>query len=153
MSSYVFDTVKIRIARGEITFYNIPDGGYRLALVTSAAFANMSTGALSDKVTWEDVKHTEITQDVNYNSEGYNGHQKLKNIGLYEEDVDGFTQLKISATDISFPISTINADGAIIYKDDSHLTLIEAIDFGGKISSNNGVFLLELATKGWLRIH
>lgn len=153
MSSYTFDRVKLAVAKGELTFYNVLDNDFYLALVTSAAFDNMENGALSDSILWSDVQHTEITQNVNYNTEGYTGHQGLKSVGVLEVDVDGLTQLKVSATDISFPISKIDADGAIIYKNDSHLTLVEAIDFGGKMSSNNGVFILELSTKGWIRIH
>jgi len=153
MSSYTFDRIKLAIAKGELTFYNVNDGDFKLALVTSAAFDNMATGALSDSILWSDVEHTEITQDVNYNTEGYDGHQDLKSVGLLEVDVDGLTQLKVSASDMTFPISQIDADGAIIYKNDSQLTLIEAIDFGGKVSSNNGVFIIELSKNGWIRIH
>ena len=153
MSSYTFDRVKLAVAKGELTFFAVNDGDFRLALVTSAAFDNMANGALSDSILWSDVEYTEITQDANYNTDGYTGHQQLTSVGLLEVDVNGLTQLKVSASDISFPISTIDADGAIIYKNDSRLTLIEAIDFGGKVTSNNGVFILELSKLGWIRIH
>lgn len=155
MASYTFDSIKLKIAKGEITFYGIPDGGFKLALVTSAAFASPTTGNLSDNEFWNDsvVSATEITEDANYNNTGYTGHQDLTNIGIVEVDVDGFTQLKVSANDISFPVSQIDADGAIVYKNDTNKTLIEAIHFGGKISSNNGVFILDLSTQGWIRIH
>ena len=153
MSSYVFDNVKLKLAKGEITFFAVPDGAYKLALVTSAAFQNIENGALSDNEFWSDVSGTEITQNINYNTQGYNGHQDLKNVGLLEVDVNGLTQLKISATDISFPISKIDADGVIIYRNDINKTLIEAIHFGQKVSSNNGVFIIELSKNGWIRIH
>ena len=57
----------------------------------------------------------------------------------------------ISATDISFPISTIDANGAVVFKNDTSGTLVNAIDFGSKISSNNGVFQVPVSN-GFVKI-
>jgi len=150
--SYTFNKIKLKMAKGELKFYGIPDGGFKLVLVTSAAFENQETGALSDNEFWGQVSGTEITQDGGYNTDGYTGHQDLINIGTQEVDVNGLTQLKVSATDISFPVSTIDADGAIVYKNDTNKTLIEAIEFDVKQISNSGVFYINLSKNGWIRI-
>lgn len=152
MSSYVFDHVKEKMAKGELTF-DAPDGAYKLALVTSAVFDDFANGALSDAEGWyADLSGYEITEDSNYNTAGYTGHQNLINLGFIETDVAGFTDIKVSATDIVFPISTIDADGAVVYKDDTNGTLIVAIDFGGRIISNNGTFQVNTSQKGFLKI-
>jgi len=153
-TSYVFDHVKMMVAKGQIIFYNIPDGGFKLALVTSAAFDNFSAGAFSDYEYWNDVSAAEINvTGSGYSSKGYTGPESLVNNGTSEEEVNGFTQVKVSATDMSYPISTIDADGAVVFKNDSTCTLITAIHFGEKKSSNNGSFIIDLSTEGWIRIH
>jgi len=153
-TSYVFDHVKLLIAKGELKFYNIPADGFRLALVTSAAFDNFATGAFSDYMYWNQVSGSEINAPGSgYNYTGYTGPESLINNGTLEEDVDGFTQLKVSASDIAYPISTIEADGAVVYKNDAQGTLVTAIHFGEKKSSNNGSFIIDLSTDGWIRIH
>lgn len=154
MSSYKFDSVPLKIAKGQITFYGVVDGDYKLALVTSAAFDNLSTGSLSNFSTWNEVSGTEINVvGSGYNSTGYTGLQSLEGVGLLEVDVNGFNQLKVSANDITFPLSTIDANGAIIMKNDADKTLINAIDFGAKKPSNNGAFVVNLSKDGWIRIH
>jgi len=152
MSTYVFDNVKSLMAKSQLSFYGVPDGGFKLALVTSAAFTNSETGSLSDEQYWSGVSGTEITEDSAYFTVGYTGHQDLNSVGLLEVDSGGYTQIKVSANDISFPVSKIDADGAIIYKNDTNKTLIIAIDFGEKKRSSDGVFNMGMSENGWIRI-
>jgi hypothetical protein len=151
MAGYVFDTVKLKVLKAEITF-DVPDGTYKAALVTSAAFIDFGTGALSDKEFWSEVSGTEITEDSTYNTVGYNGPENINNSGFTEVDVFGFTQQIVSADDISYPVSTIDADGVIIYRNDASGTLINAIHFGQKISSSQGVFNMPFSTDGYIKI-
>tara|TARA_Y100000310_G_C20704329_1_gene833671 strand:- start:39256 stop:39717 length:462 start_codon:yes stop_codon:yes gene_type:complete len=153
MASYTFDGVKLKVAKGEMIFFGVSDGDFKMALVTSGVFENQSTGAMSDSTVWDDVSACEITENVNYNTVGYTGPVDLTNVGTLEEDVNGFTQLKVSAIDVSYPVSQIDADGAVVYKNDASKTLVEAIHFGSKISSNNGVFNVNISNNGWIRIH
>lgn len=151
MGSYVFDHVKLKIAQSNLSFKNVTDGSFKLVLVTSGVFDDFNNGALSNETSWDDISEYEISEP-DYNTDGYTDSIDLNDVGTLEVDVGGFTELKISATDISIPVSKIDACGAIIYKNDEDNTLISAIDFGGKVSSNNGVFVINLSTNGWLRI-
>ena len=107
MSTYVFDGVKLKVAKSELSFYGVPDGGFKLALVTSAAFENSETGSLSDEDYWSGVSGTEITENSAYFTTGYTGHQDLNSVGLLEVDSGGYTQIKVSASDISFVVPLI----------------------------------------------
>ena len=41
MASYTFDRVKLAVAKGELTFYGVSNGDFKLAWVTSAAVENV----------------------------------------------------------------------------------------------------------------
>lgn len=149
MASYTFDSLKSKMATAEITF-DVPDGSYKVALVTSAVFANPSTGALSNSEFWNEVSAYEITEDVNYNTESYVGPENMTNVALIETDNSGYTNVNISATDIVYPISTIDANGAVVYRT-SDGRLICAVDFGVKRISNQGTFTVALSN-GFLQL-
>jgi hypothetical protein len=149
MASYIFDGVKLKIFTGNMDF-EFADGDLKLALVTSAVFANWNTGALSDSDYWYELSAYEITEDSNYNTSGYS-QQDLNNVGLNEIDVNGFTHLVVSADDINFAISTIDAYGAVIYESADE-SLVVAVNFNSLVSSNNGTFNIPLSTTGVLKL-
>ena len=152
MASYTFDQIKVNVAIGAFDMSNVPDGAYKVALVTSAVFADEATGSLASETSWDDISQHDITNSASYNNEGYTGAVDITNVGILSGAVNGFVQVKISATDVVFPQSQIDADGAVIYKNDVNKTLYQAMDFGGKQSSNNGIFTIPMADNGFLRI-
>lgn len=151
MASYVFDQVKKFVAAGTIKF---DIDNYRVVLVTDAAF----DPSFSSYDTWDEMSDVEITQNSEYNREGYPGHSdsapgtQLKNVGYVlgdDQDDDGYPDVVVYSDNITYNVSTIDAAGAIILRGrtDGKYDLISALDFrtpggGNYISSNNGVFSL-----------
>ena len=150
MSSYTFDHLKEKMAKAEINF-DVVDGAYKVALVTSAVFENEETGSMSDYTSWSEVSAYEISEDAGYNSISYVGSENINNIGFVNINNGGYTTVKLSASDVVYPISTIDANGAVIYANDANKTLICAVDFGRKIISNNGTFTISLSN-GFLQL-
>lgn len=145
MASFVFTNAKLLLSTGDLSF----DGSesiYKLALMGSDFF---EISDVASKTEWGDIKSTEIpTNDVTkYTSKTLNGVQSTpKNDG----------SCIISADNISYPISTISASYIVIVKSsvgsddiiyDTDL-LVTAIDIriaGNPVTSNNGVFNINLS--------
>lgn len=155
MSSYIFDQIKPLVATGGINF-QMPDDVLYIALVDHTIFDDFNNGAMSNSSIWSDISNNEIINDTSLNINGYE-ILPLINITLTYVEVSGFTQVHVKANDILYPISTIDAYGAVIFRNDNGNvngpdgTLITALDFGGRVSSNNGVYTVKLSD-GFLRI-
>jgi len=152
MSSFIFDKAKLKIAKKEIDFI---DDTFKIALVTSAAFVD--PGPTSNLENWGDVSATcEITTDGSYSTDGYvAGGVELTNVDFIEVEDGRFTAFTVSATDVDAwdggVLSTIDADGAIIYDTSASNANICAIDFGSKASSSNGALTVP-TSNGWLTL-
>lgn len=139
MASYVFDHIKNKVSDGSVNF---EDANYKMILVSSEVFNNSET--IKTKTDWSEVSAYDI-QTSEYNTLGYNGPEDLSNIGSISADGN----ITLSADNITYLVSTIDADGAVIYTSEEGLFC--AIDFGGKKSSDNGVFDLNFSN-GFLKI-
>lgn len=160
MSSYVFDQIKPLVSEGNINF--VQSGLFYIALVDETAFADFTTGALSDFAEWSDISaNHEIINNPALNSVGYQ-ILPLNNVSSTDVDVNGFTQTLIEADDIIYQASKIDAYGAVVFMNDNggvdgggqpiyNGTLVTALDFGGRVSSNNGIYTISLSG-GFLRI-
>jgi len=161
MSSYVFDDIKNLVAKGQIVF-EVPDNTFYLALVNEEVFMDFTNGSLSNSKRWSDISDNEINASgSSLNNSGYE-IRPLLGVTVDNVDVNGFTHTIVKAADVNYQISTIDAYGAVIFKNDegsvnpdgSHNydgTLINAIDFGERVSSNNGVYTIKLS-EGFLNI-
>jgi len=147
MASFVFTNAKLLLSTGDLSFDDVNDSVvYKLALMSSD-FGDISN--ITSKTVWDDVKSTEIpTNDVTkYTS------RKLSGI---KSEPNGDGSYIISATNISYLISTISASYIVIVKSsvgsddiiyDTDL-LVAAIDIriaGNPVTSNNGVFNINLS--------
>ena len=149
MASFVFDKVKERIAKGEINF----DGNenLKLALVDESFW---SVAALKNQEKWVTggIKGFEIHEEG-----GYTGAVDLENVVV---EFNQATQYEYNAyvkcDDVTFGTNTtISARGAVVYEDDEEDdgNLICAIDFGGNVSSSNGVYEINFDWyKGFLKL-
>jgi len=158
MSSYIFKNVKKYAAIGKLNFNN---GIYRVALCTHELVDTPKT--YWDKEYWSDINEFEITNVTGYPNDGYEttptapGHP-LQGIGVvYKDDAgipcdDGLEDILVYANDVSYNISHIKADCAVIMKKNisGQYELICAIDIrvdGQSVISNNGVFKLLFSEK------
>jgi len=146
MASFVFDSVKDKVANGTINF--VADNIFKVALVSEDFF---DVSHISTKTKWSDVSGYEITNTSN-NDIGYS-QQYLAGVNTTTETVGSYTNTIIKADDINYGnTSTITARGAVIFRADTYETLILAIDFGEDVMSTNGVFTLKFSETGFLKI-
>lgn len=157
MASFVFNGIKKQIGNGTFSF-NVNDGQLRLALFSSGIFDNNNL-TYSSKTRWDEIKHLEITEVSGYNSEQY-GPKSLTGVGIGDlADAggvcdDGLLDQKVYANDVVYPVSTIDADCALIVRtastsgqiqdDDLPVMAIDIRNNGNTISSNQGVFTIRL---------
>ena len=152
MSSYVFDNIKPMISSGGIDFSPGTANPYSLALVTSGVFADNTTGNFSNSATWSQISDYDITNDSSYNNTGYTAPVNIASVSaVNSDDSNQYTETILKADDINFNVSTIDARGAVIFRNDVDQTLVCAIDFGSIISSSNGIFTINLSD-GFLKI-
>lgn len=160
MSSYVFDQIKPLVATGSFNFA-VGDNVFYIALVNETVFDDFANGAMSSEINWSDIESSDISQDANLNNAGYE-IKPLVGVTLVDVDSLGFTQTHVMADDVLYPISTIDAFGAVIFRNNAGSIggggqpvydgqLITALEFGGRVSSNNGVYTIKLSD-GFLRI-
>jgi len=174
-SSYIFDQVKrwaatkglgINIYNSTDDTYSAPDGLFRIALATPGALDQ----SFSTYTKWSEISSYEITKISNFNDEGYpdsdtHPGSPLKDVVMSNTtDIDGDALIdsKISAKDVIYPVSTIDAGSAIVMRDDGNgdYDLIATLDlrvddvFGSFVSSTSGVFslILNSASGGFLII-
>lgn len=184
MASYIFDQVKRWVALTNFTFV-ANDGVFKIALMDSRLLnGNTVLDGIrnSAKSTWGQVKKYEITRsDEGLNYTGY-VQSPLRNLGSTEEednsgDVcdDGLPDSIVYATNVTFPVSTIDAYCAVITRDvtgrsapvqdvsgivniisddDELVAVLDLSTNNNKVSSNQGVFTLKLdeASGGYLKI-
>ena len=142
MSSFVFNIAKERIAKGEINFDEKEN--LKLALVNEGLFTSSNIETSS---TWTDeVDMFEIDEEGEYTK----GGPEL--LGVEVTDADEHGHVYVKCDDVTFGTHlTISAYGAVVYEDDGNL--ICAIDFGGNVSSSNGVYEINFdSTKGFLKL-
>lgn len=139
MASYVFDHIKNKVSDGSVNFET---ADYKMILVNSEVFTDST---IKTKTDWSEVSAYDIRETSSYNTSGYNGPKDLSNIGNISADGN----ITLSADNITYPVSTIDAEGAVIYTSEEGLFC--AIDFGGKKSSDDGVFDLNFSN-GFLKI-
>lgn len=160
MASFVFNNIKSQLALGTFSF-KVNDGQFRLALLTSGIFDNNNV-TYSGATKWSEIKSFEINQSSNstYNSNQYSqkiiynvGTGVVTDNGTAECD-DGLPDVKVYANDVVYPVSTIDADCAVIIKtsnttgdiddDDVPVLALDIRNNGKTISSNNGTFSIRL---------
>ena len=148
MSSFIFDQVKDMAVKGQLDFTS---GTFKLALLDNTIVD--SPASWSDKTLWSEIEQYEIDESaVGYNYVGYT-QKTLTNVGVTTDtndaDGDGLTDYKVYADNVTWVQSTIDADCAVIYKDDgATLSLICAIDLrpnGTTVSSTVGTFTVTLS--------
>jgi len=150
MPSFVFNKFKGDLFGGAHVL-SAANGTYAVALVvTSAAFASGVSATNIDSVSaWSALSATwGIAGKDGYNSTGYTP------IGLSATvtSADTTTDKGVwAASNISWPSSTIDADGCVIYRV-SDGAMVCAVDFGGKKSSSNGDFTIEWNAAGILNL-
>lgn len=149
MASFIFEHVKTKIANQSIKLVDV-DNIYKIALLDDTILNDVNT--YSSKTVWSDISQFEITNITEYNHEGYS-QKFLKNIkgenvtsnGTCDDTIPDY---KISADNIVYNVSTIDADCAVILRNvGSDPELIAALDLrhnGEKISSNQGTFTIRL---------
>ncbi len=147
MASYMFDQVKILAATQAIKFVD-NDGIYMLALLDDTI---LDKTTYSGKTKWSDISSYEISNVSGYNSLTYEQRPITNMVGETLTDAggacdDGLPDYKVSAQNIIYNVSTIDADCAVIMRK-SDGALIACLDLqsnGSKISSNMGVFTVRL---------
>lgn len=158
MASYIFNEFKhILLDDDDGVVFNVDD------IATSATFiialVTNSVSAVANKTTATFVTNWDINANANsatYSSIGY-AHKRL-----YVTDAGGssttatikyvkFADVATSAANIIWTNSTIDAYGAVIYKE-SNSKNVCFIDFGGKKSSNSGNFKITQNTNGFISL-
>jgi len=153
MASFVFSNAKLQLSYGNLSF-EPGEGVYKLALMSSDI---RSISGVVDFITWGQIKTHEVDDNdtTKYTPKMLSGvTSERKNNG----------ECIISADNVSYPISTISASYIVIVKsstnngiinDDDILVLaIDVRNGGNPITSNNGVFNINLnsASGGFLKI-
>lgn len=145
MPSFIYNRFKINIARGLI---DISASDINIALVTSA-YAGLSSGtsatATDTHYTWGDVSATEVS-GTGYTTGGY----ALSAVTLTQNDTTNAADW--DCADITWSNSTIDAWGAVIYKNSGTKPLIMCFDFNGKKSSYISDFKITINTLGLMNI-
>ena len=159
MASFAFRHFKDMLMRDTLTsgtvFYpenTNTSATYIMALVTSAVFSIPTPINQTFQSSWD------ISNNVGYNSSGYtSGSKRLFSTvaGMPQSSVFSsmmFKEVSTSSTNMTWTNSTIDAYGAVIYKE-STLENILAIDFGGKQSCINGNFqIVQPTNTGFLEL-
>ena len=164
MASFVFRHFKDMMMRDTLTsgtvFYpeNINTSAtFIMALVTSAIFVNSNIVNFTNtyptfQASWD------ISNNPAYNSSGYTSGAKrifATTAGLPTSiffSSMAFKEVSTSSMNITWPNSTIDAYGAVIYKESTSENII-AIDFGSKQSSINGNFqIIQPSNTGFLEL-
>jgi len=169
MSSFVFDQIKEFAVDGTLNFKSVPDGMYRVALLTNTIVDSPET--YSKKTLWSEIMIYEITLAQGYNVINYpdnvNGKpgSPLTGVNVYDLPDNGSSggdrlmDKVVAANDIIYNNSTITADCAVIMRarTDGDYDLITALDIrenGASVNSSNGTFtlLLSVNSGGFLTI-
>ena len=128
--NFVYNEFKFLLSNGQI---NLLTDTLKILLVNSYSVDIDNHNFVSDISAYEII------------GGGYtSGGQVLLNQAVIRNDVNNRTQL--TASNLQWPTSYINANGGIIYKDTGDKTtspLICFIDFGGQKSTNNTPFIIE----------
>lgn len=155
MSSFVFSNAKLLLSSGSLQFNN---GIFKFALIGDAKL--FDDKSYCDKTKWSEIKDLEI----GIGNVGYVKHEPLRAVKIVTVANDGSDDILVCANDITYPISTISAVGAVIVTSNyaygeitNNDKLVLAIDLrtnGSAVSSNNGVFTVKLGENsgGFLRI-
>ncbi len=151
MASFIFDQVKTLLATNAIKLVD-NDGTYVLALLDNTILDAKST--YSSKTKWSDISTYEISSVTGYNSVTYEQRSLTNMSGETITDAggscdDGLPDYKVSAQNIVYNVSTIDADCAVIMRKNisGDNDLVVALDLRSnntKISSNMGVFTVRL---------
>lgn len=145
MASFVFNKIKNLVSQGNVDFVN----STLLISLMDEDYFNHIDAALTK---WSEISQYEIDPSTN---PGYTSNVSLENINIKSETITGSTETNtiVYADDIFYDnVSTITAHGAVIYMNDTNKTLVLAIDFGGNVSSTNGLFSIKIKDNGFLKI-
>ena len=147
MSSFVFDYFKAELLKGTVALSGA-DNDYYVALVNTSAFDTDTT----DTSAWNSVSaNWDIGNDSGYNSNGYTSGVGLGLSGTTVSAALGADEARWDANDVTWASSTIDAYGAVIYRDSDKL-LICAIDFQSVKSSSNGDFTISWNAQGIINL-
>ena len=149
MASYVFNSFKTAKMKGNYPLSGADDD-FSIALVISAAAFSAAVGQMSDVPdSWHDLSATwDITTCADYNSTGYE-QQGLSGMAVSASDANDEAQWH--ASNVTWASSTIDADGAVIYRTVGG-QMVLAIDFGATKSSSNGDFTVQWNSEGILNL-
>lgn len=145
MPSFIYNRFKFSLARGQI---DISASDINVALLTSA-YAGFSSGtsatATDNHYTWTDVSATEVS------ATGYTlGGFPLSAVTLTQNDITN--SVDWDCADVTWTNSTIDAYGAVVYKNSGIKPLILCYDFNGKKSSYLSDFKITVNTLGLMNI-
>jgi len=149
MASFVFNKFKADLMKGTHQLSATNDT-YSVALVvTSAAFTPAASANADITSAWSDLSATwgivgkEGYSSTEYTVKGLSGCTVSANNGNDKSVWD--------ASDVTWPSSTIDADGAVIYRTSDGF-MVCAMDFGSKKSSSNGDFTVQWNAAGILNL-
>ena len=145
MPSFIYNRFKIDIARGLI---DISASDINIALLTSAyeGFSSGTSATATDSHnTWSQISATEVSA-TGYTKGGY----PLLAVTLTQNDVTNSADW--DCADVTWANSTIDAYGAVIYKNSGTKPLIICYDFNGKKSSYLSDFKITINTLGLMNI-
>lgn len=142
MSSYIFDNFKRSLMMGDFDL-TAANQTYYIALVNTSAFNSDKT----DEISYYTVSSTwDIKYDTGYESSGYNaGGSGLSGCTL--SAAYGANEIRWDASNITWASSTIDARGAVIYRQSDGI-MVCAIDFGSEKTSTNGDFTINWNSLG-----
>jgi hypothetical protein len=154
MTSYVFSNIKKLLATSN---FNFTSGVFKMALMSKDVLNESNY----DATTWSQIKQYEISGLSEYNHEGYQQAKlvdvKSQKITMRGSGEDTVPDYRIYANNITYPVSTIDADCAVIVKsisggygdivnDDIPVLVLDLRPSGvmKSVSSSQGVFTIKL---------
>lgn len=148
MASYVFNHFKAELMRANVDMA-AADNIFYVALVNTSAF---SPASQPDTSAWNSVSGTwDIGADATKNSTAYTSGVGLGLSALTVSAALGADESRWDANDVTWASSTIDADGAVIYRASDNLMLC-AIDFASTKSSSNGDFTISWNAQGIINL-
>tara|TARA_R100001510_G_scaffold35982_1_gene32452 strand:- start:617 stop:1060 length:444 start_codon:yes stop_codon:yes gene_type:complete len=134
MANIVPDSFKTDLLKGVFSFDTSGNSGTSFKLALYTEITGFSAGSTTAYTTTNEVSSSGTSYSARGNALTNNGVSISSNIAF------------VDFADLTFSSVTLNAKGALIYKDGGSDNAVLVLDFGGTKTATNGDFVIQFPT-------
>ena len=134
MANIVPDSFKTDLLKGVFSFDTSGNSGTSFKLALYTEITGFSAGSTTAYTTTNEVSSSDTSYSARGNALTNNGVSISSNIAF------------VDFADLTFSSVTLNAKGALIYKDGGSDNAVLVLDFGGTKTATNGDFVIQFPT-------